>query len=60
MLNYEVDSDGDPTEMGMYQLSKYIRDNLIEEPQLMYHLSFTMGYLLHSKIDLESVHNANN
>jgi len=60
MLDLEVDEDGDPTEMGMYQLLKYIRDNLIEEPQLMYHLSFTMGYLLHSKIDLESVHNANN
>lgn len=51
-IEYELDEDGYPTKRGMYQLLKYIRDNMIECHDIQCDLAFTMGYLLGNDIDI--------
>lgn len=52
-IEYELDQDGYPTEKGMYQLLKYIRDYMIECNDLQCDLAYTMGYLLGNKLNID-------
>ncbi len=51
-LEYELDDEGYPTEKGMYQLLKQIRDNCIQCDSLRLDLSYTIGYLLGNRLNI--------